>query len=520
MEREAMAGPLLNATEQAILTIDPRGRIILANAAAEQMFGYSREELIGENMQKLIPHRFRNPHAEYLARWFSQPYDRPTHSGVFVALGKDGSEFPVDISLSAVGNNEETLGVAFVSSIRELRQSAQALEEQRAQLTAEVTALVGLRELCNRLWRIHELKAGLEEVIDAGMAALGADMGNIQLLNPKTQMLEIVAWRGLDSDFLEYFREVSAADDSACGRSLRARQRIVIEDVELDEGYTLHRDMAAAAGYRAVQSTPLFGIDSEPIGMFSTHFRKPHRSSERDLSMFDLYANEAAEFIERLRSEQQARNLGALFAAQETANRELARELHDVFSQELAALAMEVSTLLASRQPGRTFRKSLEELGRKIGSLADKMHGSSRQLHPSILRDLGLEAAIRGECDQFSEQTDIPVEFTCEELPAPLPEDVALCLFRVVQESLLNVRKHAGANEVRMQVRGESGGVSLRIEDNGNGFDPAGACRRGGLGLISIEERVRLANGRSHIGSQPGQGAAVEVFVPLNPNAP
>jgi signal transduction histidine kinase len=133
--------------------------------------------------------------------------------------------------------------------------------------------------------------------------------------------------------------------------------------------------------------------------------------------------------------------------------------------------------------------------------------------------ELGLETALREECNTFSQQSGISVQFLSEELPALLPEDVSLCLYRVAQESLRNIRKHTGATGTRVQLRGEGGGVSLRVENTGDGFNVEEARKSGGLGLTSMEERVRLVNGSFSIRSQPGSGTTVEVFVPLDKNA-
>jgi signal transduction histidine kinase len=194
--------------------------------------------------------------------------------------------------------------------------------------------------------------------------------------------------------------------------------------------------------------------------------------------------------------------------------------LHDVYSQELAVLAMEISTLLKSPEMEGPLTERLADLGKKLGDLADDMHRTSRQLHPAILHELGVETALREECDALSEQCGIPVQFLCEGLTAWLSEDVSLCLYRIAQETLRNVRKHAGAAEVQVRLRGEGGGVSLRVEDTGNGFDVEEARKSGGLGLISMEERVRLVNGRFAIRSSRGTGTTVEVFVPLDEKGP
>ena len=210
------------------------------------------------------------------------------------------------------------------------------------------------------------------------------------------------------------------------------------------------------------------------------------------------------------------RLLASLISAQETERRELAREMHDVFSQELAALAMEISTLPKSIEIAHPPTERLAEIGKKISNLADEMHSTSHQLHPAILDELGLAPALREECETFEHQSGIPVRFTSNDLPASFPEDVSLCLYRVTQESLRNIRKHTGATMVRVSLTSGDDRVKLRVEDTGDGFDVSEARKSGGLGLVSMEERVRLVNGKFAIDSKPGNGTVVEVSVPLN----
>jgi len=210
------------------------------------------------------------------------------------------------------------------------------------------------------------------------------------------------------------------------------------------------------------------------------------------------------------------RLLASLISAQETERRELAREMHDVFSQELAALAMEISTLPKSIEIAHPPTERLAEIGKKISNLADEMHSTSHQLHPAILDELGLAPALREECETFEHQSGIPVRFTSNDLPASFPEDVSLCLYRVTQESLRNIRKHTGATMVRVSLTSGDDRVKLRVEDTGDGFDVSEARKSGGLGLVSMEERVRLVKGKFAIDSKPGNGTVVEVSVPLN----
>jgi PAS domain S-box-containing protein len=181
----------------------------------------------------------------------------------------------------------------------------QALRSSQAQLAAEANALARLNEASSRLWRIRNLREGLDEMLTATIELLGADMGNVQILNAQKGVLLIAAQRGFKLDFLDFFREVSTEDDSACGRALRSGERIVIEDVENDPPYAPLLSVARAAGYRGVLSTPLIARDGTPLGMLSTHFRSVHRPSEQDLRRLDLYVRQAADFIERCRTDEE-----------------------------------------------------------------------------------------------------------------------------------------------------------------------------------------------------------------------
>ena len=218
-----------------------------------------------------------------------------------------------------------------------------------------------------------------------------------------------------------------------------------------------------------------------------------------------------------LKNKQELQQLTArLLSIQEAETELLARDLHDDLSQKLAALGMEASVLAKSLPKSSDSPKDrIRDLGKKISDLSDEVHRLSRRLHPAILEDLGLEAALREECLDFSRRSGIPVEFRATDVPRAVSADVALCLFRIGQEALRNIGKHAGARDVRFVLARHESNLALLIEDAGSGFNPEEIRGRGGLGLISMEERARLVNGEFFIRSQPGQGTEIEVHVPL-----
>lgn len=235
------------------------------------------------------------------------------------------------------------------------------------------------------------------------------------------------------------------------------------------------------------------------------------QSAGRDVT--DLKQNESS----LLRYQEELRALTAkLISAQEETSKHLARELHDAFSQKLAVLGMELAALQQSVPvPSASFREQLRQIASQISGLAKDIHQFSRQLHPAILDDLGLVAALNHECIAFTEQYGVRAVFTAQNVEDPPPEEVSLCLYRVAQESFRNIGKHAGASEVRSSLVQDGDEIIMIVEDFGDGFDMKDIKHKGGLGLVSMDERVRLVDGVLSIQSAPGRGTRVVVRVPL-----
>lgn len=181
-----------------------------------------------------------------------------------------------------------------------------AADSQNGALAAEVRALSRLNEASSCLWHLSDLRTGLEEILAAATALLRGDKGHVQLLG-QDGVLRLVAQQGFDRAFLDAFREVTPEHAGAAGRAVRTGKRVIIEDVDADEEYAPLRGVARAAGYRAVQSTPIVSRDGRRLGMISTHFRSPHQPSEQALRLLDLYVQQAVHFIERCAAEQKLR---------------------------------------------------------------------------------------------------------------------------------------------------------------------------------------------------------------------
>jgi PAS domain S-box-containing protein len=217
------------------------------------------------------------------------------------------------------------------------------------------------------------------------------------------------------------------------------------------------------------------------------------------------------------RSREQLRALAAgLLTAQEEERRRLSRELHDDFNQKLAMFAVQAESLEQELPPTHHgIRPRIAKLREGVNSLSDDVRHIAYQLHPSILDHLGLVVALRSLCQQFSRRHGVKTRFIRRRLPPAIPQDVALCLYRVAQEALGNVAKHARSARATVALSGGPEGLHLSITDYGVGFDPAAVENRRGLGLISMEERVRLAEGTFCVRTRPRGGTRLDVRIPL-----
>jgi signal transduction histidine kinase len=206
---------------------------------------------------------------------------------------------------------------------------------------------------------------------------------------------------------------------------------------------------------------------------------------------------------------------GRLITAQEDERRRIARELHDDLQQRLALLAMELDGM-AGRRSASTGDEApawARRLWQQTIEISSDIHRLSHRLHPGKLEALGLLKTVQGHCRELS-QRGLRVTFTDDQVPESIPSDVALCAFRVVQEALQNVQRHSGTDQARLTMTGSDGTLRVVVADDGLGFDTAAAVN-GGLGLVSMRERLHLLGGRLTIESAPGRGTVVAFEVPL-----
>ena len=222
------------------------------------------------------------------------------------------------------------------------------------------------------------------------------------------------------------------------------------------------------------------------------------------------------DITDRKRLEETLRELGGrLIGAQEEERSRIARELHDDVNQRMAVLSIQLEQFQQDLHMSPDLSQRFQNLQEQVQEISRDIHGLSYRLHPSKLDYLGLGAAVESLCAELKESGRLQIEFQQARVPASLPQEVTLCVFRIAQEALHNCVKHSGARAVEVLLEKTNNEIHLWVSDNGCGFDPESELTRKGLGFISMRERLRQVDGCIHIHTRPLRGTRVEVSVPL-----
>ena len=596
---------LLESAAQAILAVNVEGRLVLANPMVEKMFGYSQNELIGQPLELLLPKDSQRRHQDHQKAFFANPQKRTMGLGLDLqGQRKDGSQFPIEVSLNHIDTSEGRLGVAFVSDITERKRAEEALRQSELQyrglfehmreglayckmifengfgsdfiyltVNERFEILTGLKDVTGKkvtevIPRIRELDRDLLAIY-ARVSLTGMPQKFEMFINSLGQWYSVSAYCPQNGFFVAVFDSINerkqmedalrekeerlqlAVDSTGLGTfdfDPRTGRRIwsdvsksyfgLSPDAEVDEA-TFRKGIHPDDRER-VQRIVEEALRPASRGQYATEYRTIgiNDGKERWISawgrvLFDRlgqperFIGVLLDISEKKRLEKVAeanhneiRALAAsLLTAQEEERRRVSRELHDQICQQLASLAIDIGGLAADLPPPEHVQRHLKTLQARVIKASEETRHIAYQLHPSVLDDLGLVASLRALCKEFSEREGIAAEFDSSVPPGSIPREVISCVYRIAQESLQNIAKHSNAKHVSVALSLQKGGMFLSIEDDGIGFDVEAVKERGGLGLISMEERARLVNGTLSVEAQPGHGARISLTIPLPGNS-
>jgi len=232
---------------------------------------------------------------------------------------------------------------------------------------------------------------------------------------------------------------------------------------------------------------------------------------------FAGYIGSCLDITDRKLAEDALASVGRrLIEAHEEERTWIARELHDDIAQRIALLGVELERFDHPLPgPADDMHEYLQHARRRISDLGQDIQALSHRLHSSKLEYLGLVTAAKSFCRELSEQRKVRIDFKHADVPARIPQEISLCLFRVLQEALQNAVKHSAEHNFSVELRGMKEGISLTVSDSGIGFDWRDAMNRRGIGLISMRERLRLVEGELSIRSAPGRGTTVLARIPF-----
>ncbi|HEX3344603.1 MAG TPA: GAF domain-containing protein [Polyangiaceae bacterium] len=301
----------------------------------------------------------------------------------------------------------------------------------------------------------------------------------------------------------------------SCGTAAFERRPVYVEDIETDPLWADYRELARAHGLRACWSTPIFSNEGTVLGTFALYYREPRAPTAEDLALIDRATHLAGIAIEHLQLEDQLRALSAhVESVREDERTGIAREIHDVLGQALTALKMDLAWVARRAVGQEALLEKLSTMGQATDEIIQQVRRISTELRPGVLDDLGLLAAIEWQAQEFEERTGTLCSIESNLDDAPLPRDVCTALFRIFQEALTNVARHAGAEHVAVVLRVEGEELRLDVRDDGRGITHAQAGNPRSLGLLGIRERARRLGGAVSIsGGAPG-GTLVSVRVP------
>ncbi len=396
------------------------------------------------------------------------------------------------------------------------------------QRTRELAAFLAVSEVLAGVPDLADLDEALGRALDKTLEIIGQDFGSIMLLDEKNKALDCRVFRGFTGQHVASVRP--KVGEGFAGKVVETGKSQMTDDMPADPR-ALRPDFAKIGKLWAFVSVPL-GTEGKVIGALNIASSRHRGFSAEEVRLLEGIGRQIAAAIENARLHQKIREnkvrqelLHETFAIQEEERRRIARELHDETSQVLASLSANLEVAARMLPEGNEEVKSIIQKSQTLStSILERTLTLIYQLRPTLLDDLGLVAATRWLVESSLGDVGVKVAFQLKGQERRLPPKVETELFRVVQEIVANITRHAGADNVAVVLHFHPGRIAVRISDNGCGFDVNEAVtsskRPRGLGLLGMRERIELINGTIRIDTQPGGGGTtIDIDIPIKGEA-
>jgi two-component system nitrate/nitrite sensor histidine kinase NarX len=494
-------GRLFEHVRDAVIVADATdGRIVLWNPAAETMFGYSSTEAAGLSVEALIPAHLKPQHRagleHYLATGRGTIIDAPTVVEV-PALRKSGEQITVELTLNPM-RDVRVGGRLVLAIIRDVSERVE-LRAAAARRLRELEALYQADEMLHRSLRLEDV---LQALVDLATDILDADKTTVLVWDARHERLIPGATRGFRPESVVVMSNL--VDPGIAGRVARTGRSIAVAHAAADS--RVAREITEPEGIQSLLHVPI-QVGGEVFGVFGVNYCEQHVFTGAEERLLLALAERAAAAITNARQYQQVHETATMDERQR-----LARELHDAVIQTLFAAGLNAQVLpqLWAQDP-IAGQRCLEELQRLTWGALAEMRTVLVELRPTVMIETDLGDLLRQLAQAaVARAPELDIAVTSDSL-RPLPPETQVVFYRVAQEALNNIVKHADAQHAEITLVRGSDAVELSVSDDGRGFDPR-TVPAGHLGVGIMHERVQSIGGRLSIDSRPAGGTRLHVY--------